>query len=72
LLGGALLMAGFTFGQFFIMFALPAFICAALVFFFPVNIRNESVETATGRLVGTIPAGGGGHRVEGNIEVEGT
>lgn len=61
LLGGALLMAGFTFGQFFIMFALPAFICAALVFFFPVNIKNESVETATGRLVGTIPAGEGGH-----------
>jgi len=58
LLGGALQMAGFTFGQIFIVYALPCFLGAVLVFFFRFNIRaGESVETVTGTLAGTITAG---------------
>ena len=58
LLGGALQMAGFTFNQFFIIFALPTFMAAVIVFFFRVNVRGEGVETVTGKLAGTISTAG--------------
>jgi MFS transporter, AAHS family, benzoate transport protein len=50
LLGGTLQMAGLTFSQFFVVFAIPSFVAAVLVFFFRVNVRRESVETVTEKL----------------------
>ena len=50
LLGGTLQMAGLNFSQFFLVFALPCFIAAVLVFFFRVNVRRESVEMVTEKL----------------------
>jgi MFS family permease len=57
-LGGVLQMAGFTFEQFFVIFAVPSFICALLVFFFRVNVKGESVEIVAARLAGTISSAG--------------
>jgi len=51
LLGGILQSAGFTFREFFIIFALPSFIGAVLVFLFPINVKGESVEAVTDKLV---------------------
>jgi MFS family permease len=50
LLGGAMQMARFSFGQFFIVFAIPLFLAAVLVAFFRVNVRRESLETVTEKL----------------------
>jgi|SRR5271157_1141588 len=58
LLGGWLQMGGFTFNQFFYIFALPCFINAVLVLLFRVNVRGDSVETVTGKLAGRISAAG--------------
>ena len=63
LLGGAMQMAGFSFGQFFIVFAVPLFLAAVLVLFFRVNVRRESLETVTEKLTATVkrpaPSAGG-------------
>ena len=53
LLGGALQMGRFSFGQFFIVFALPLFLGAILVLFFRVNVRRESLEAVTEKLTAT-------------------
>jgi AAHS family benzoate transporter-like MFS transporter len=50
--GGAIQMANFSFGQFFIVFAIPCFICAMLVMSYRVNVKGESLEVVTGKLTG--------------------
>ena len=50
LLAGALQMMGFTFKQYFIVFGAPCFICALLVMFYRVNVKDEGLETITAKL----------------------
>ncbi|WP_054697991.1 MFS transporter [Geotalea toluenoxydans] len=51
LLGGALQMAGVTFSQYFLIFAVPSFLCAGLVYLYRVNVKDEGLETVHERLV---------------------
>lgn len=51
LLGGALQMAGFTFAQYFLVFAVPSFACALLVLLYRVDVRNEGLEEVHEKLV---------------------
>lgn len=55
-IGGAVQMADFSFGQFFIVFAIPCFICAILVMLYRVNVKGESLEVVTGKLTGAAEA----------------
>jgi MFS family permease len=57
LLGGLLQMTGFSFNQFFIIFALPALICATMVLLFPINIKGESLEAVEAKLAQRPAAG---------------
>jgi MFS family permease len=50
LLGGALQMAGFTFSEYFLVFALPSFLCAGLVLMYRINVRDEGLETVHKKL----------------------
>lgn len=50
LLGGYVQAAGATFNQFFIVFAIPCFICAFIVLFFPINVRQEALESIDAEL----------------------
>ena len=63
LLGGAMQMTGLSFGQFFIVFAVPLFLGAVLVLFFRINVRRESLEAVTEKLTATAtrvaPSAGG-------------
>ena len=52
LLGGLLQMAGFSFSQYFIVFAIPCFICMVLVMFYRVNVKGEDLETVAVKLTG--------------------
>jgi MFS family permease len=45
LLGGILQTEGFSFSQYFIIFAIPCFLCAAFVLFYRVNVKGEALET---------------------------
>lgn len=45
LMGGALQMAGVNFSQYFLIFAVPSFLCSGLVLLYRVNLRNEGLET---------------------------
>ena len=56
LLGGGLQMAGFSFGQYFIVFSIPCFICAVLVMFYRVNVKGEGLETVAVKLTGAVAA----------------
>jgi len=52
LLGGVLQMAGLSFSQYFIVFAIPCFICMVLVMFYRVNVKGEDLETVAVKLTG--------------------
>ncbi len=47
MLGGLLQTLGFTFHQFFLLFAIPCFLCMLLVIFYPVNVRGETLEAVS-------------------------
>jgi benzoate transport len=51
ILGGIIQMAGFTFGQFFLLFSVPSFICVILVAFYPVGVRKEGLGEVTAKLL---------------------
>jgi len=51
ILGGIIQMAGFSFGQFFLFFSVPSFICVILVAFYPVGVRKEGLEEVTAKLL---------------------
>jgi MFS transporter, AAHS family, benzoate transport protein len=59
MIGGLIQNLGFTFHQFFLLFAIPCFVCAFLVIFYPINVRDESLETVSSAL-GVAKAEGGG------------
>lgn len=44
MLGGFLQTVGFSFQQFFLLFAIPCFVCILLVLFYPINANGESLE----------------------------
>jgi hypothetical protein len=44
-------MAGFSFGQFFLLFSVPSFICVILVAFYPVGVKREGLEEVTAKLL---------------------
>ena len=50
LLGGILQVAGFSFKQYFMVFALPCFLCAFLVLNYRVNVKHEALESVTAKL----------------------
>ncbi|MFH0730288.1 MAG: MFS transporter [Pseudomonadota bacterium] len=52
ILGGYLQMMGMTFSQYFVVFAIPSFICAGLVLMYRVNVKQEGLETIHVRLTG--------------------
>lgn len=51
LIGGIIQMAGFSVGQFFVLFSLPCFICMILVVLYPVGVKKESLETVAVKLL---------------------
>ncbi|MCJ7786117.1 MAG: MFS transporter, partial [Desulfobacterales bacterium] len=51
ILGGIIQMAGFSFGQFFLLFSVPSFICVILVAFYPVGVKREGLEEVTAKLL---------------------
>jgi len=51
ILGGIVQMAGFSFGQFFLLFSVPSFVCVILVAFYPVGVRREGLEEVTAKLL---------------------
>jgi AAHS family benzoate transporter-like MFS transporter len=51
IIGGIVQMAGFSFGQFFLLFSVPSFICVILVAFYPVGVRKEGLEEVTAKLL---------------------
>ncbi len=55
LLGGALQSAGLGFGQYFLIFAIPSFVCAALVLVYRVNVKGEGLEAVHERLRAPAP-----------------
>ncbi len=52
LLGGYLQSEGFSFGQYFAVFAVPCFLCAILVLFYRINVKGEALETLEVKLTG--------------------
>lgn len=48
--GGWLLMAGFNFSQYFMIFAIPSFICALLVSLYRVNVKGDALEIINEKL----------------------
>jgi len=50
-IGGVVQMAGFTFNQFFVVFAVPSFICVLLVALYPVGVRREGLEEVSAKLL---------------------
>ncbi len=57
LLGGYLQSAGFSFKQYFNLFAFPCLLCAVLVCLYRVNIRGEALEVVAERMAGRSKAG---------------
>ncbi len=55
MLGGLLQTLGFTFHQFFLLFAIPCFLCMLLVIFYPINVRGETLEAVSEALVVSKP-----------------
>ncbi len=51
IVGGIVQMAGLSFGQFFLVFSIPSFLCVVLVALFPVGIRKEGLEQVTAKLL---------------------
>jgi len=43
-------MAGFSFSQYFLIFAIPSFCCALLVSFYRINVKGEGLEVITEKL----------------------
>ncbi len=52
LLGGYFQARGFSLQQYFDMFALPCLVCAALVYFYRVNVKGETLESVARHLSG--------------------
>ena len=52
LLGGYMQMWGLTFSQYFVVFAIPSFLCAALVIMYQVNVKQEGLEIIHEKLMG--------------------
>jgi AAHS family benzoate transporter-like MFS transporter len=50
LFGGVLQMAGFSFADYFLVFAIPSFLCAGLVLLYRVNVKDEGLEMVFERL----------------------
>lgn len=50
LLGGLLQMGGFSFGQYFLIFSIPCFLCSVLVLLYKVNVKGEGLETINEKL----------------------
>ncbi|GAB6171121.1 MFS transporter [Paradesulfitobacterium aromaticivorans] len=50
LLGGLIQMGNFSFGQYFLIFSIPAFLCAALVLLYRINVKGEGLETINQKL----------------------
>jgi pentatricopeptide repeat protein len=50
LLGGKLQKEGFTFSQYFAIFAIPCILCALFVCFYRVNVKGESLEDVQQRI----------------------
>jgi len=44
ILGGVLLTMGFSFSQYFLIFAIPAFVAAVLVMLYRTDAKGESLE----------------------------
>jgi benzoate transport len=51
ILGGIVQAAGLSFSQFFLVFAVPSFLCVILVAFYPVGVRNEGLEEVSAKLL---------------------
>jgi benzoate transport len=51
MLGGILQTLGFTFHQFFLLFAIPCFLCMFLVILYPINVRGEALEAVSEKLI---------------------
>lgn len=51
MVGGLLQAFGFSFHQFFFIFAIPCFVCMFLAMLYPINVRGESLETVSNTLV---------------------
>ena len=51
ILGGIVQMAGLSFGQFFLVFSVPSFLCVILVALFPVGVKREGLEEVTAKLL---------------------
>jgi benzoate transport len=51
ILGGIVQMAGLSFGQFFLVFSIPGFLCVILVALYPVAVRKEGLEDVSARLL---------------------
>ena len=45
-------MWGLTFSQYFVVFAIPSFLCAALVIMYQVNVKQEGLEIIHEKLMG--------------------
>ena len=52
LFGGLLQSAGFSFGQYCALLAVPMLLCAALVLFYRINVKGEALETVETELTG--------------------
>jgi MFS transporter, AAHS family, benzoate transport protein len=50
LLGGFLQSAGFSFSQYFAIFAIPCVLCGTLVCFYRVNVKGETLETVEAKI----------------------
>jgi AAHS family benzoate transporter-like MFS transporter len=53
MLGGLLQAGGFSFSQYFAIFAIPCFLCAVLVFFYRVNVKGQTLEAVEEELIRT-------------------
>jgi benzoate transport len=51
ILGGIIQTAGFSFSQFFLLFAVPSFLCVILVAFYPVGVKREGLEEVMAKLL---------------------
>lgn len=58
LLGGMIQMGNFSFGQYFLIFSIPAFLCAVLVLLYKINVKGEGLEMINEKLAlaGDAPA----------------
>lgn len=50
LLGGMIQMGNFSFGQYFLIFSVPAFLCAVLVLLYKINVKGEGLEMINEKL----------------------